>query len=309
MLYRMMVVLLVGCFLVGCQSAVEVGSDVRVGEGMRVVLLGTGTPNAEVDRWGPAAAVVVGGRSYLVDCGSGVVRRANGAAEKYGIEALQLANLRRLFVTHLHSDHTVGLADLILTPWIEGRDAPLEVYGPRRTGRMVEHLLAAYDEDVQLRIHGRQPINTEGYKVNVHEIEEGVVYEDALVKVTAQRVGHGSWEQAFCYRFEGADRVVVVSGDRGPEPDIAEFASGCDILVHEVYSVKGFAGRVKVWQDYHSQAHTSSLELGELAQKVQPEVVVLTHQLLWGATEEELLEEIRTVYDGVVFYGRDLDIY
>jgi len=244
-----------------------------------------------------------------VDCGSGIVRRANGASEKYGIEALKLANLQRLFVTHLHSDHTVGFADLILTPWIEGRDVPLEVYGPRGTGRMAEHLLAAYDEDVQLRINGRQPSNPEGYKVNVHEIEEGVVYEDELVKVTAQLVGHGTWEQAFCYRFETSDRVVVVSGDRGPEPDIAEFAAGCDVLVHEVYSVKGFAGRVKVWQDYHSKAHTSSVELGELAQKVQPEVVVLTHQLLWGATEEELLEEIRSVYDGRVVFGRDLDIY
>ena len=308
-MYRMMVVLVFGWFLVGCQSLVEVGVDMEVGKGMRVVLLGTGTPNSEPDRWGSAAAIVVGGRSYLVDCGSGIVRRANAASEKYGIEALKLANLRRLFVTHLHSDHTVGFPDLILTPWIEGRDVPLEVYGPTGTARMAEHLLEAYDEDVQLRINGRQPSNPDGYKVNVHEIREGLIYEDELVKVKAMWVAHGMWEHAFCYRFETADRVVVVSGDRGPTPDIAEFAAGCDVLVHEVYSVKGFAGRVKVWQDYHSKAHTSSVELGELALKVQPEVVVLTHQLLWGATEEELMEEIRSVYDGRVEYGRDLDIY
>ncbi|MGH9258410.1 MAG: MBL fold metallo-hydrolase, partial [Acidimicrobiales bacterium] len=97
--------------------------------GTRAVLLGSGTPNADPDRSGPAVAIVVNGTAYLVDAGPGVVRRAS-AAERRGTPELAVKNLRIVFVTHLHSDHTAGLPDLIFTPWVLGRSPPLEVYGP-----------------------------------------------------------------------------------------------------------------------------------------------------------------------------------
>src|SRR5437016_5754294 len=119
----------------------------------RLVLLGTGTPNADPERSGPALAVVVNGSAYLVDAGPGIVRRAEAARQK-GIAALTQPNLKIVFLTHLHSDHTLGLPDLIFTPWVLDRTAPLEVYGPRGTKAMTAHLTAAYIEDVHVRLDG-----------------------------------------------------------------------------------------------------------------------------------------------------------
>jgi len=274
----------------------------------RVVLLGSGTPNAEPDRSGTAVAVVVGETPYIVDFGPGVVRRASAAYQE-GIAGLEVSKLTTAFLTHLHSDHTTGYPDLIFTPWVLGRDRPLTVFGPRGLKAMTEHILEAYKEDIDVRINGLEPINTQGYRVDVHEIEPGVVYQDSNVTVRAFPVHHGAWDEAFGYRFETPDRVVVVSGDRTPRVDIASHCLGCDVLVHEVYSVKGFETRPAEWQAYHADSHTSSIELGKLAARVQPKILVLYHQLLWGAKPQDVLDEIRQVYDGTVIYGNDLDVF
>src|SRR5437867_1003333 len=141
-------------------------------------MLGTGTPNADPDRFGPAVAVVVDDMSYLVDFGVGVVRRA-AAAERAGISALGAAQLKRAFATHLHSDHTLGLADLILSPWVLDRDAPLQLYGPRGLRTMATHLVAAYADDIRIRQTGGEPAHKYDPRVvDVHEIVPGVVYKD-----------------------------------------------------------------------------------------------------------------------------------
>src|SRR4029077_3559733 len=136
----------------------------------QIVMLGTGNPNPDPERSGPATAIVVNGSSYLIDCGTGVVRRAAAAAEKYKIPALQAQNLKIVFITHLHSDHTLGLPDLILTPWVMGRAEPLKIYGPAETKSMAEHIEAAYAEDIRIRTTGGQPHNNTGYKADVHEV-------------------------------------------------------------------------------------------------------------------------------------------
>ncbi|MEE9134013.1 MAG: MBL fold metallo-hydrolase [Gemmatimonadota bacterium] len=150
----------------------------------RIVLLGTGTPNADPDRSGPAVAIVVDDTPYLIDLGPGVVRRA-AAAYRAGVEGLKVSNLKTAFITHLHTDHTLGYADFIFTPWVLERDAPAEVYGPRGLEAMTGHLLAAYEEDIRVRIDGLEPVNTGGYRVNVHEVEPDLIYEDERVRVTA----------------------------------------------------------------------------------------------------------------------------
>jgi len=276
----------------------------------RVVLLGTGTPNADPDRYGPSVAIVVDEKSYLVDFGVGVVRRA-AAAERSGIKALNAVNLTRAFATHLHSDHTLGLADLILTPWILEREQPLSVYGPRGLRAMVEHLVAAYAADLSVRTTGGEPRHKHNPRtVDVHEIPApGVVYRDDQVTVTAFAVKHGAWPQAFGYRFQTPDRTIVVSGDTGPDSRIEEQCQRCDVLVHEVYSSAGFAKRPPEWQAYHSRYHTSGRELGAIAARAKPALLVLYHQLIWSSTEEELLREVREVYDGKVVSAHDLDVY
>jgi len=274
----------------------------------QVVLLGTGTPNADPDRCGPSVAVVVNNVPYLVDFGPGVVRRAE-AARRRGVTGLAVPNLRRAFVTHLHSDHTAGYPDLILTPWVLGRKEPLQVYGPPGLKSMTDHIVMAFRDDILIRLDGSEPANETGFQVEAREIEPGDVYKDENVVVTAFPVNHGSWPHAFGYRFKTPDRTIVISGDTTATQTVIDACQGCDILIHEVYSAAGFARREPAWQKYHSEFHTSSRDLAELAAKARPSLLVLYHQLLWTSTEEELLGEIRRGYKGKVVSGRDLDVY
>jgi ribonuclease BN (tRNA processing enzyme) len=271
-------------------------------------MLGTGTPNADPDRSGPAVAVVVNGAAYLVDAGPGVVRRAE-AARRAGVAELTQPKLKTVFLTHLHSDHTVGLADLMLSPWVLGRTAPLTVYGPRGTAAMVEHLQLAYAEDVHIRLEGLEPANTTGWHAKAHDVSPGEVYRDSNVTVHAFAVPHGSWPQAFGYRFVTADRTIVISGDTHAAPVIAEQCQGCDVLVHEVYSDSGFAQLRPEWQQYHAEFHTSAGDLGSLATRAHPALLVLYHGLPWSSTPAEILRAVRQRFTGRVVYANDLDVF
>lgn len=274
----------------------------------QVVLLGTGTPNADPERSGPSIAIVVNDRPYIVDFGPGVVRRASAAFRK-GIKGLAVKNLDRAFVTHLHSDHTAGYSDLILTPWVLERKEPLRVFGPKGLRAMTAHIARAYSEDIAIRLRGGEPSNKTGYRVIATEIRPGVVYKDENVTVKAFLVNHGSWNEAYGYRFETPDRTIVVSGDCAPSAAIIENCNGCDVLIHEVYSQAGFATRAPEWKKYHSRYHTSSRELSELASKARPGLLVLYHQLYWGTSDEDLLKEVQAGYAGKVVSGKDLDVY
>ena len=277
--------------------------------GTRVIMLGTGTPNPDPERSGPAVAVVVNGTAYLVDAGPGVVRRAAAAAAKHGIPGLGARNLGVVFLTHLHSDHTVGLPDVMHTGWVAERPVPLKVFGPKGTGRMVEHLQRAWSEDIVIRTTGRQPHTDEGWKVDATDISPGVVYQDSNVVVRAFRVPHPEWEYSYGYRFEAADRTVVVSGDTGPSDAVVDACNGCDVLVHEVYSAERFLTITPDWQAYHILAHTSTTDLADLATRARPGLLVLYHQLYWGTDDAGMLAEVMARYQGRVVSGRDLDIY
>ena len=244
----------------------------------QVVLLGTGTPPADPDRSGAATAVIVNGTAYLIDFGAGVVRRAKSAVVDRGIAALDPVKLRVVFVTHLHSDHTVGYPDLILTPWVLGRRVPLEVYGPRGIKTMTDHVLAAYAEDFAARTRDRQLFTVgafpEGHAVNAHEIQPGVVYKDANVSVTAFATKHAM--ESFGYRFDAPDRSIVISGDTNPTQATIDACNGCDVLIHEVLTHDWLTRR----PDFHAYAarhHTTTSQLVELANKARPKLLVLYH--------------------------------
>lgn len=272
-----------------------------------VILLGTGTPYPDSTASGPATAVVVGGRVLLFDAGPGVMRRLQAAH-------LPISGPEALFITHLHSDHTLGYADVILTSWVMRRRAPFPVYGPRGLRRMTNHLLAAYSEDIDIRANGLEHEVAGGYRVDVHEIRRGVVYEKAGVRVTAIAVQHGAWKDAFAYRIDTADRSIVISGDTRPSEALVKAASGVDVLVHEVYS----AARLKPedrpggkdWPRYCREYHTSDVELGALAVRIRPRLLILDHIIRMGASDEELLAGVRAGgYAEKVLIGRDLDRY
>ena len=289
---RFLLLLWSSAFLAGAAAA---AADTRV------ILLGTGNPNPEPDRMGPAVAVVADGHVYIVDCGPGVVRRAAQAG-------LRMEQLTRAFVTHLHSDHTAGLPDLIFTPAVTGRRAPFAIYGPPGLRAMTAHVLKAWKEDIAIRLHGLEPAVPQAYVVQAHEVQPGEVYRDEFVRVRAFPVQHGAWKYAYGYRFETADRVIVVSGDTTYSQTLIDAAKGCDILIHEVYSKKGLARRTPDWQRYHTAFHTSGEDAGRVAAQVRPNKLVLYHQLPMGETPEEVMEEVRLHFSGETIYGKDLDV-
>ncbi|MHA1943465.1 MAG: MBL fold metallo-hydrolase [Candidatus Thorarchaeota archaeon] len=267
----------------------------------KVILLGTGTPIIDPKRSGPSVAIVVGKSTYIVDFGPGIVRRAVAAG-------LEPVSLTRAFLTHLHSDHTIGYPDLIFTPAVEGRNEPLEVYGPNGLAEMTQHILEAYKEDVRERFDGLEPATKSGYVVNAHEIREGIIYKDEHMEVEAFRVDHGALD-AYGFKFVTPDKIIVISGDTRPTSDLIEKSKDCDILIHEVYSAAGLKERSEEWIKYHTSVHTSTIELAEIANKVKPGILVLYHQLFWKRTEEELLKEITERYGGRVVSGKDLDVF
>lgn len=277
---------------------------------MQLVMLGTGTPNAVPDRSGPALAIIHNGNAYLVDAGPGVARRA-AAAERKGVQALAQPNLQYLFLTHLHSDHTLGLPDLIFTPWVLERSAPLSLFGPKGSADMVEHLHMAYQADIEMRLNGLEPANASGYQVKVTEIgDTPLLLQKGGLTVSAIPVLHGGWKQAYGFKFEADGQTIVISGDARPSPALIAAARGADILVHEVYSDSGFRAREPVWQAYHQKFHTSASELAAIALQTRPTLLVLTHQLYWGASDETLIQEIRDAgYHGPLASSRDLDIF
>ena len=277
----------------------------------KVVMLGTGTPIPTPDRSGPSTAIVVNDKAYIVDFGPGVIRRASAASTQYGgtIEALNVDRIGIAFLTHLHHDHSAGLPDLIYTSWTHGRQEPFELYGPEGTAKMARHVSRAWVEDNRYRLYGLEPATPHGWKINVHEISEGIVYTDEYVKVEAFKVIHGNWPNAFGYKFTTPDKVIVISGDAAYDPVIEKISKGADILIHEVVSEQALTLRSEFWQNYHRSNHTTSDELAGLASRAKPGLLVLYHVLVFGLDEEVVLNEVREKYDGKVVLANDLDIY
>ena len=280
----------------------------------KVVLLGTGTPAPDPDRSGPATAVVVDDVAYILDLGPGVVRRARAAATAHGLKALEPTNLRIAFLTHLHSDHTIGFPDLIFTPWTMGRRVPLEVYGPKGLKEMADHLLAAYRIDIDTRTNpdGNQRTFPEGSKVNAHEIASGVVYKDGKVTVTAFPTKHAM--ESYGYRFDTPDRVVVISGDTNPTQATVDACRGCDVLVHEVHTPAWLAARPEAggapagtFRRFSEKYHTTTAQLAKLASEAKPRLLILYHYS--SVSPEELQSDMMSRYPGHFVIGRDLDVY
>ena len=277
----------------------------------QLVMLGSGTPQADPERSGPAVAIVHEGKAYLFDSGPGVVRRAAAAAARLKIAGLQAPRLNIVFLTHLHSDHTLGLPDLIFSPWVLGRQEPLRVYGPRGAQAMADHLIQAWREDIRIRTSGSEGRNTAGYKVVVTEIAQpGIVFAQDNIEIAALPVHHGTVSQAFGYKISTPDKVIVISGDCAPpSPAIVQACNGCDLLVHEVYSTSFLEQRSPQAKSYARQFHTSTAEVAAIASKSKPKTLVLYHLLTGSTTDDELVAEVQSAYEGKVVVGRDLEVY
>lgn len=273
-----------------------------------LVLLGNGTPSFRPGSAQQCAAVVVDGFPYLVDFGGGALQRI-AEAHAEGVAGLEMRCLNHVFLTHLHPDHTAGLPDFIVHPWIKGRQDTAHIYGPQGTRKLVKGLLEAYEEGINAHRDGLLGIESP-LEVRAHEYKMGgTVFQDKRVQVEAFRVDHGALK-AFGLRITTPDKVIVFSGDTAKNEAVVRYATGCDILVHEACSEASLHARNKPEQvAYHSSVHTMTHEVAKIAERARPGLLVLTHQLLWGeTTEEDFLEEVTSRYDGPVHYGRDLDI-
>ncbi len=273
-------------------------------EPMRLVMLGTGTPQSEPDRWGPAVAVTVGPRGYLFDAGAGVTRRMTAAVER-GVSALGLDQPVPVFLSHLHSDHTVGLPELLLTPWgVRRREAPLQIFGPPGTRNLVDHIERAFAVDMNAR-RAWHPLGPTSVATDV---VPGVVWDRDGARITAFEVPHGNMggAPAYGYRLEAAGRVVVFQGDSAPNDELRRQAMGVDALVHGVYHAD-LLNRDSPNRQMQV-AHTSTAELAALATATRPRRLVLYHLLAFGRPYRTLLEDIQARYDGTVLMPDDLDV-
>ena len=275
----------------------------------KLIILGSGTPNPDPERYGSGYAVVVNDDAYIVDFGPGIVRRISAMSPTWGGEfpSMELENINIAFLTHIHSDHSGALADLILTPWIMGRDEPLNLYGPEGLKAMSENITEAYIDDINYRLYGSQPANKLGFTTNVTEIsDDGTIFKDKNIEVIAFKNAHGDFKNSFGFLFITDDKRILFSGDTAVSNNLMKYGKNLDILVHEVFSSETFVNKTKDWQIYHQAHHTSSIDLGIIADELQPKKLVLSHILFWGASEESLLKDVRKNFNGQAVIAKDL---
>ncbi len=285
-----------------------------------VVTLGTSTPSPNPYRLGASGAVIVNETPYLIDAGEGIIRGIAKAAishNKLLVDCFAPGKLSRLFITHLHSDHTVGIPSLILNPWIFGRTEPLEVYGPLGTKNLIEKILDAYQSDIHERINGPEHANDTGWKVIVKEIAKaGSVYEDNNIKIDAFEHKHGNL-QNFGYRFVTEDRIVVWAGDGKVSESFQDACMNADVLVSELCTLDNIGKspwggmsleeKEKVIWSYHVKPQ----DLANLASKAKVKKLVLIHESNYSSPydPEALLEEIKRYSQGEVISSRDGDVF
>ncbi len=280
------------------------------GQSMRVTLLGTGTPNPHPERFGPATLVEAGSQRLLFDAGRGVTIRLN----QLGIP---MREVTAVFVTHFHSDHLVGLADLWLIGWLPPnygrRQVPLRIWGPEGLGKITAGMEQAYATDIAIRVKD-EALPRSAAKFDVNEYSEaGVIYDHEGVKVTSFEVNHGELiKPAFGYRVDYADRSVVISGDTRFDQNLIEAAKGVDLLVHEVVAIPEALFAVNPAMKRVEAHHTTPEEVGTVMSEARPRLGVLTHYVLTSGpgippeTKDEVLARLKTRYSGPVVAGHDL---
>src|ERR1044071_8260187 len=279
---------LIGLFLLLCMPANIPASSAS--DDMRVTLLGTGTPFPNPERFGSAILIEVAGKRLLFDCGRGVVIR---------LAQVQVSpkEIDGLFLTHLHSDHVVGIPDLWLSGWFLGRDRSLPMWGPTGTRSMAEHLAQAFGFDIRIRQTTPDPLPGKGVEIDAKEIEQGEVYNDGRARVSAFLVDHGAVKPAFGYRVDSAGHSVVISGDTKFCQNLVDFAKDADCLIHAAWSASS-----KNPTPPSKRSIASAEDAGRVFAMVKPKLGVLYHY----KDEEGLSDAVRKQYNGAFVIARDL---
>ncbi|MGC2193190.1 MAG: MBL fold metallo-hydrolase [Terriglobales bacterium] len=270
-------------------------------QNLKVTLVGTGAPRPVMERFGPSILVEAGKEKLLFDCGRGATMRL------YQLK-VPFADLSALFLTHLHSDHIVGISDFYLTGWILGRSTPLRVWGPAGTADMMSHLEQAYQFDIHMRRDVDEMLPAQGIVVVAKDIEQGVVYQNDSLKVTAFTVDHAPIKPAFGYRIDYGGHSVVLSGDTRYNENLIHFSQGADVLIHEVIDPQAFRAGNAVFNPERTQKviahHTTAEQAGTIFSQVKPRLAVYSHIVPPNAAK--LVAQTRKTYSGPLEVGEDL---
>ncbi len=264
------------------------------------ILIGTGFPRPDPDHAGSSTVIVAGDEWFVFDAGRGATMRIAATDLKYD-------HMAAVFLTHLHSDHTAGLPDLFNTSWQFGRESrPLELYGPAGIEKLARAMGEFFEYDIHIRRDIAEKHPGEGAMIRTHGVREGVVFQDANVRISAFAVDHGEVSPAFGYRVDCGGRSIVISGDTRPTPNLVKFAKGADVLILEAYLPEHFLSVDKpdVAKRLMSY-HTSAEEAGEMATAAGVKTLVLTH-LIPGNAEGTFLERASRTFKGKLIVGHDL---
>ena len=281
---------------------------------MKLTLLGTGTPIPDIVRRGPGSLVACGDERVLIDAGAGVLHRLLEAGVSPTPRQDRKPALTRILLTHLHSDHITGLADVLWAGWIMGWwPEPPPICGPPGTADFIARLEAAFAYDLKVR-RALDRRDRPWQTPFVTEVEDGWREESGDLAITAVRVDHHPVDQAFGFRIDTAAGSAGFSGDTKPVPRLVEAFSGVDLLVHEVYSGRAADTRFGPAPATGSPArtrgvahyHTSSYEVGAIASDAGAKRLVLNHVLHWGASADEIAGDVRRDYAGELTVGEDL---
>jgi ribonuclease Z len=267
-----------------------------------VTLLGTGCPQVHPDRFGPASLVQSGGRSFLVDCGSGVTQRMAAA----GVSG---AGLDALLLTHLHSDHLVDLYQLVISSWHQGRERPQRILGPVGTRAFAEATMEMWRKEREQRIAWERRPSAAAFELEITEFEEGVLFDADGLRVSAFTVDHGPVRPAFGFLFETAQARVAFSGDTTVCDRLIDAAKDVDLLVHECFIHRDMGpGRMRSEQGLANVAahHTLSSEVGKVAARAGAGMLLLHHFVPAEFDRDALLREVGADFTGPVVIGEDL---
>jgi ribonuclease Z len=281
------------------QTFTQVNSDVPPKD-IRVTMLGTASgPRAFVDKAGISTLVEAGGERLLFDAGRGFMQRLVQAG-------FPMNAVSKLFLTHLHSDHVIGVPDLMLTPWSAApeRRVPLEVWGPDGTRDMIRHLEEAFAFDIHMRRDVDESFSRDGIRMVAQDVKPGKVYEKNGVTVTAFFVSHGLVKPSYGYRVDYAGRSVALSGDTSPSDNLVAVCKGVDVLIHEAIDLDVLRRLVpdKLRMDAIVERHTTPEQAAGVFNKVSPRLAVFSH----SPGTAEIVEQTRRSYRGRVEMGEDL---
>ncbi len=266
----------------------------------QIIMLGTGTPDLSAERSGQSVAIVTGTRQlYVFDAGAGVLHRLYEALRSLYPNRPVLSNpgmygtpVNALFITHLHIDHTLGLPELL---FYHGTRL-LSVFGPPGVDEMVRSVRSAWSRYAADSLRA----------IRVTELTSGgLVFRDSNITVTAFAVRHDGPGGNYGYRIQTRDRTIVLSGDTAPSDEVVKACNGCDVLIHEVYGVDS----TRTEREHFVNGHTNAYELGELATRAKPKLLILNHQVNHGVSEDAILRQVASKYSGRVVWAKDLAVY